>query len=216
MILDFLQRLTIGFSAATSVHWLDACESYDNGALDERYAGVPKSDKFPNPWHLGVLNNLDLPNPEEKIQSELELLAHMFTMVVQLKPMLVVETGCHIGLMARALGAGCWTNGFGKVVASDIDSRMVECAQQLCARFPVEIRHCPALALPELSEADLVFIDSSYESRSQEITKVKPGAVYVYHDSYVEPHIKLDMRNEEFRVHLDSPRGFSIVRKPQP
>jgi predicted O-methyltransferase YrrM len=167
-----------------------------------------------NPWHVGTMDSASYPVPHELIQGELEMLAHMFTMVVQLKPKLVVETGTNVGLMARALGAGCWTNGFGRVVTSDTDQRMVDYAKKICAGFPVEIRCCPSLELSELREADLVFVDSSYESRSQEIHFVKSGAVYVYHDSYAEPWIRDEMAPETYKVHLDTPRGFSIVRKP--
>jgi predicted O-methyltransferase YrrM len=166
-----------------------------------------------NPWHVGTMDSATYPIPHELIQGELEMLAHMFTMVVQLKPKLVVETGTNVGLMARALGSGCWVNQIGRVITSDIDQRMVDYAKRICTGFPVEVRCCPSLDMPELREADLVFIDSSYESRSQEIHCVKSGAVYVYHDSYAEPWIRAEMEHEQFKVHLDSPRGFSIVRK---
>ena len=213
--LDFLQRLNIGFSQATGVMQLAPCLTFGNShPINERYAGVPSTEDFPNPWHVGTMDSATYPVPHELIQGELEMLAHMFTMVVQLKPKLVVETGTNVGLMARALGSGCWVNGFGRVVTSDTDQRMVDYAKKVCAGFPVEIRCCPSLELPELREADLVFVDSSYESRSQEIHLVKPGAVYVYHDSYAEPWVRPEMDGEPFKVHLDSPRGFSIVRKP--
>ena len=115
--------------------------------------------------------------------------------------------------MARALGAGCWVNGFGRVVTSDVDQKLVDYARNLCFPFPVEVRCCPSMDLPELRQADLVFVDSSYESRSQEIKDVKRGAVYVYHDSYAEPWVRPEMEAEKYKVHLDTPRGFSIVRK---
>lgn len=215
MNLDFLRRLTIGFSHATGVLQLAPCQTFGNShPINERYADCPRTDDFPNPWHIGTMDSASYPVPHELIQGELELLAHMFTMVVVLKPKLVVETGTNVGLMARALGAGCWVNGFGRVVTSDIDPNMCKYAQSICQGLPVEIRCCPSMDLPELREADLVFVDSSYESRSEEIKVVKSGAVYVYHDSYAEPWIRPQMKDEEYRVHLDTPRGFSIVRKP--
>ncbi len=214
MNLDFLRRLSIGFSQATAVHQLVPCETFGNShLLNKVYADVPKTDGFPNPWHIGILNDIKNPNPDELIQGELELLALLFSLVVALKPRLVVETGTNLGLSARALGAGCWTNGFGRVVTSDIDQDMVAIAMDVCSGFPVEVRCCPSLELPELLDADLVFVDSSYESRSKEIGLVKSGATYVYHDTLGELWIRRQMKDEEYRVHLDTPRGFSIVRK---
>lgn len=215
MTTDFLKRLTIGFSQAVAVHQLAPCLPFGmSHFVDDLYKDVPKTADFPNPWHVGTFDSSTYPVPHELIQGELEILAFMFSLVVQLKPRLVVETGTNIGLMARALGCGCWVNGFGKVVTSDTSQDMVDYAKKVCDGWPVEIRCCPALDLPELSEADLVFIDSSYESRSVEHHRVKSGAVYVYHDACAEPWVRPELDYEPFKVHFDGPRGFSIVRKP--
>ena len=211
---DFLTKLSVGFSQAISVHQLEPCDTFGlSHPINDKYANLPRTENFPNPWHIGTMNYPPYPNPEELIQSELEAIVFVFGLVVQIKPELIVETGTNVGLMTRALGAACWVNGFGKVVSSDTDLLMVEYAKQLCEGLPVDIRHCPSLDLPELREADFVFIDSSYESRSQEHKLVKSGAVYVYHDSYAEPWIRPEMDYELFKIHLDSPRGMSIVRK---
>lgn len=207
MIPNFINRLHIGHVQATSVLDIAPCGTFGNSIdIDERFKDL--NLEFPNPWHLGTV----APHVE-LIQSELELLSFMFSFVVQLKPRLVVETGTNIGLMARALGAGCWTNGFGQVVTAETDEKLHEFAKNLCKGFPVDLRLCPALELPELKTADLVFIDSSYESRSLEHKLIKSGAVYVYHDSYAEPWVRPELDYELFKVHLDSPRGLSIVRK---
>jgi hypothetical protein len=214
MNLDFLRRLQIGFAQATAVLELAPCLTFGNShPINELYRGFPMLEGAENPWHIGTMDSASYPVPHELIQGELEMLAHMFTMVVQLKPKLVVETGTNVGLMARALGSGCWVNGFGRVVTSDTDQRMVDYAKKVCSGFPVEIRCCPSLELPELREADLVFIDSSYESRSQEHKLIKPGAVYVYHDAFAENWIWPELEYEKDKVLLDSPRGFALVRK---
>lgn len=214
MILSsFTSRMATGFMIATAVDDVYPCHPFGaSHSINELYADEPKTGNFPNPWHIGTTMFNRWPT-KELIQSELELLAHMYTMVLQLKPRLVVETGANVGLMTRALGAGCWANGFGRVVSSDVNQEYVEFAKMLCRDLPVDIRCCPSLELPELKDADLVFIDSSYESRSIERQVVKSGAVYVYHDSFAEPWIRPEMQHEEYKVHLDSPRGFSIVRK---
>lgn len=214
MNLEYLRRMHIGFSIAVGVNQLAPCFCFDqSGNIDDRYKNYPKTEHFPNPWHIGVMDPFLYPDPGELLQGELELLLFMFSMVLELKPKLIVETGTNIGLMARALGSGCWVNGFGRVVTCDIDVRMVDYARKLCEGLPVDVQHKPALELEELREADLVFIDSAEESRVHEVSRVKPGAVFVVHDTYAEPYLRESFATEAHRVHLDGPRGFSIVRK---
>lgn len=204
----------LGHCAAVSVDALEHCLPFGQSHfVDKLYSDCPKTEGFPNPWHVGTLSR-EYPNPGELIQAEVEMLSFLFSTVVELKPKLVVETGTNIGLGTRALASGCWVNGFGRVVSSDVNGRMVEFAKNVCRGFPAEIRQCPSLELPELREADLVFIDSSYESRTEEARLVKPGAVYIYHDSGAEPWIRPELAGEQYKVHVDGPRGFSIVRKP--
>ncbi len=216
MNLDFARRLRIGFSLAVNVNQLAPCYTFsESRGIDLKYEDYPRSEGFTNPWHIGTLNSESYPDPHALLQAELELLVFMFGMVVELKPKMVVETGTNVGLMTRALAAGCWTNGFGMVVSADTDQRMVDYAKKVCEGLPAQIRCCPAMELPELRDADIVFIDSSYESRSQEIGVVKSGAVYVYHDTFAEGELmRPQLRKEKFITHFDGPRGFSIVRKP--
>lgn len=215
MNLDFLRRLQIGFATATNVTQLEPCGTFGNsGPIDALYADVPKTDGFPNPWHIGTLYRERYPEPNELIQGELELLVFLFGLVVQLKPKLIFESGTNLGITTRALAAGCYANGFGSVVTAEIDPRYIEFAQRVCTGLPVKVHQCPALECSSLREADLVFIDSSYESRSQEHRLIKSGAVYVYHDSYAEPWVRPELAYEPFVVHMDTPRGFSIARKP--
>lgn len=214
MNLDYLHRLRIGFSLAVSVNHLAPCLTFGaSGPINDLYADEPKSEGCPNPWHIGTLHAQRYPKPEELIQGELELLVFLYGLVIQMKPKLIVETGCNVGLTTRALAAAAWVNGFGHVVSSDIDEAMVVHAKMVCDGLPADIRHCPSLALPELRQADLVFIDSGYVSRSQEHYLVKPGAVYVYHDSYAEPWVRPEVEYEKYKVHIDTPRGFTIARK---
>lgn len=212
---EYLRRLPVGFSIAIGVHQVAPCFSFsDSVEIDNAYLTCPKTEGFPNPWHIGTLDSSEYPDPHELLQGELELLVMMFSMVVELKPHLVFESGTNVGLMARALAAGCWVNGFGRVVTCDTDLRMVEYARKVCEGLPVEILHEPALSVGELAEADLLFIDSSEDSRVQEISLIKPGAVYVMHDTHAEQWMRdVVDDSEEYRVHIPGPRGFSIARK---
>lgn len=214
MNLEYARRMLVGYSIAVGVNQIAPCYCFqDSGDIDAKYASCPTSDGCPNPWHIGLLDPAKYPDQGHLIQGELELLAHMYTMVLELKPRLVFESGTNIGLMARALGAGCWTNGFGKVVTCDIDPRMVHYARELCQGLPVEVVDGPALNMKELSTADLVFIDSSNESRITEVTMLKKGATFVMHDTYAEQWMRVYAENATTSiVHMDGPRGFTIGR----
>jgi hypothetical protein len=210
----FFARYKVAVNRLLQFDDVEPCHTFGNShPINELYeCCLGNFEGSPNPWHLGTINGQ--PKPEELIGSEAEILVMMFGLVLELKPFLVVETGCNTGTMSRALGLGCWVNGFGRVVTSDIDVRMVGHAVRLCEGLPVEVRLCPSLEIGELPHADLVFIDSSYASRTEERKLVKSGATYVYHDSHAEPWIRPEMETESFKIHLDGPRGFSIVRKP--
>lgn len=210
--LSFYERLMLGMRGVATFGDLGPCHSFGvSKFVDQKYSESELEPGFPNPWHLGTF--ADVPQPEIAIQGEVELCMLMFSMVLSVKPRLVFESGTNFGAMARALGFGCWVNGFGRVVTADVDHEMVEYARKLCNKLPVEVRHGPALDQPELREADLVFIDSSYESRTLERKSVKSGSIFVYHDSCAEPWIRPELDRERFVVHVDGPRGFSIGRR---
>jgi hypothetical protein len=225
MSLDYLRRLHAGFALAIGVTDVAPCESFhDSRSIDEKYWGMPVTADFPNPWHVGTLGSAGYLDPRHIIQSELEMLVFMFGLVVQLKPKLVFESGTNVGLLSRALGAACWVNGFGRVVTCDTDHRMTDYAEKVCEGLPVEVLWSPALKVPELEEADLVYIDSSYQSsrtspgfacasRVEEVKKVKSGATFVVHDTFAEQWLRACMKDEEMAVHLEGPRGFTVARK---
>ncbi len=153
-------------------------------------------------------------NPRGPIQSEIEMLVLMWALVVMLKPQLVLETGTDSGVMARALGQACQANGFGRVVSAETNGDLVESARKLCAGLPVSIHHGPALDLP-IRRADLLYLDSSYESRLEELARVRRGAVAVVHDTAREVDFGQQARDMCRRhIQVVTPRGFTIIQKP--
>lgn len=214
MSLEYLRKLHAGFSIAIATTEIIPCEaSADAKDIDSRYPKNVLDEGFPNPWHVGTLGANGYPEPNYIIQSELEMLVFAFSLVVQLKPLLVFESGTNVGLLARAMGAGCWVNGFGTVVTCETDKRYSDYATNICSGLPIKVLNCPALDRPELSEADLVYVDSSYESRVQEILRVKSGATYVLHDTYAERWLRACTKDESSIIHFDGPRGYTMVRK---
>lgn len=152
------------------------------------------------------------PLPGGVIHSEAEACAFLWALAVVLKPELAVETGAHVGGATRALGCAVAFNGYGRVVSCDVDPECVARAQQLCAGLPVEVRCCPALELPELEAADLLFIDSSYESRAEELKRLKPGAIAVVHDTVLEQKVADAVAGYLRRINIWTPRGFAIIQ----
>ena len=111
--------------------------------------------------------------------SEVEMGDFLYGLVRMLKPALVVETGTYLGHSTRLLVEACFDNGFGKVVSCDVEDRNVfNAIPSHC-----ELRICSSLDLPELGTADLVYSDSEQNLRMKEYELVKPGCVFVVHDT---------------------------------
>ncbi len=163
-----------------------------------------------NPWRVPVV---DAPRAHGPIQSEVEILAFMWALVVMTKPALVIETGTDAGVMTRALGAACMANGFGQVLSAEVNPDLAARAREFCRGLPVHIHQGPALDLP-IEKAHLLFIDSSYESRQAELARVSPGAIAVVHDTTREAELGLHVEQTYPRwIRVITPRGFMVVQK---
>ena len=165
-----------------------------------------------NPWRVPVLD-ARTPRPQGPVHSEVEMLCLMWAFVIMLKPKLVIETGSDSGVMTRALGGACQANGFGRVLSAEVNADLVDAARRLCWGLPVDIHHGPALDLP-IEQADLLFVDSSYESRQAELRRVRPGAVAVVHDTTRETGLGQHVAETYPRhIRVVTPRGFMVVQK---
>lgn len=149
--------------------------------------------------------------------TELEVQLFLVALMHVLKPRLVVETGCYhgrttleLGRAAALVGPNC------RVVSCDIDPLHVHQATMRCAGWPVEVRECRGVDLPELAQADLVFSDSVYEARPLEVGLARPGALVVVHDTKVcriEGHDLGAMVAGHGGLLFDTYRGFGMLRK---
>lgn len=162
-----------------------------------------------NPWHIPLVS---APRVNGNIQSEVEMLVLLWALVIMLKPKLVIETGTDAGVMTRALGCAVKANGFGCVLSAEVDASLAEQARAFCQGLPVQIITGPALNLP-IEDADLLFLDSSYESRKQELAKIcKPHAIAVLHDTVREPSMGEEAHKYSRSIHVVTPRGFAIIQ----
>jgi hypothetical protein len=62
--------------------------------------------------------------------AEVELCDLLYAFIRLLKPELVVEGGCHIGVSTYAIGRALQDNGHGHCVTSDVDSEYAKVARQ--------------------------------------------------------------------------------------
>lgn len=153
---------------------------------------------------------------DDPTSSEREVRDFLTALVRVLKPELVVETGCHRGLGTFALVVGLEVNRRGRLVTCDVVPELVEATRSYVGPG-VDVRCCAGVDLPELREADLVFLDSDYRNRRAEFDLVKPGAFVVVHDtriSYdpeVAPHE--GWVREAGGILFPTHRGFGVVVK---
>lgn len=167
-------------------------------------------------WHLpDYPRTFDPSTPG--INSETEVLAFMYALVLLSKPLIVVETGSYCGMMARALAAGCATNDLGMVHTFDTDPDAYAATREALKWHGQwsEAHLQPALERADLIRScDLLFSDSSYESRVQEVKLLKPGAVGVLHDTGMEDHLDRHIQQEYPRnVFIATPRGLTIFQR---
>jgi predicted O-methyltransferase YrrM len=151
-------------------------------------------------------------NEYDGMASEYEMHDFLYGLVRLMKPELVVETGCYHGLMTRRLGEAVSANGHGKVISCDVEPEQVSQAISRCEGLPVEVRLSKAEDLPELHDADLIFSDSSEQSRFLEYHRAKPGCVFLMHDTDNTPSCGEFMRSKNALL-FHAGRGVGLLIK---
>lgn len=157
-------------------------------------------------------------NEIDPVSAESEMQTFLFGMVRMLKPRVVVETGTYRCFTAQALGAAVKHNGAGHVWTCDIEMGMGHLDK--LSGLPVTFVKCSSLDLPQLKEADFVFSDSAQELRAKEYELVKPGCVFVVHDTATDYSGKSDQHwlgkwvRSQGGLTFEAGRGFGILVKP--
>lgn len=151
---------------------------------------------------------------DSDICTEIETLQALFGFVRMLRPQVVVETGCNVGCAAKVICEALKANGEGMLYTCDV-------VEDFCQRTRVatggtaHVYDCPGLELVSLISADLYWIDSSEDSRSQELEYLrrhgKQGAVVLVHDTSLMGHLAQIVRSFPQHVLLPGPRGLGVI-----
>ncbi len=165
--------------------------------------GAPQSGE--DFWTIPSLSSMSI---------EIELMVLIYGLVLCLRPDLIIETGCHLGVTTRVLGQAVQVNGRGRVIACDIVEGYVTQAQQRCTGLPVETRVCKGEELPELGQADVALIDSSYEGRVEEIRRLKSGAIALLHDTRIINEMRIQLESFPRCLNLPTARGLALIQIP--
>lgn len=149
------------------------------------------------------------------INAESEVVLFAFAITALLKPKLIVETGSYCGLTARALGYAAMANSNdAEVLTCDVDPKAALATRQVCPGSVRVIEGPAEQIFDAIRKCDLLFSDSSYESRVQEIRLLKPGAIGILHDTGMEDHLDRNIRElYPGSVFIPTPRGLTIFQK---
>ncbi len=179
---------------------------------------TPATPECPQPqlWHM-----LDSQT------TELEVLDFLKTLVITLKPKVIVETGTFLGYGTLKLAEGARQNGFGKVITIEADP---DIRQRAVLRFQaaglsdwIESRLESSLDTVIDGSIDLLFSDSHLANREAEIRRLlpqlDPRGVLVIHDASShfkvvrEAALRLEAEGLISTVLLSTPRGVAIAQR---
>lgn len=157
------------------------------------------------------------------IATEADVSDLLGALVHALKPDLVVETGSYLGHTSEVIGRALLSEGRGRLATFEIAPDRAEHVRAKCTGLPVEVWAIDAKTFQGgLVKVDLLFVDSEYDSRVEEIRRFRrwasPRCVVVAHDSVVADYRrKLDALSAIEKIvapwmHLPTPRGLSITR----
>jgi predicted O-methyltransferase YrrM len=174
----------------------------------------------------------ECPNPErwhmyDSMTAEAEVLEFIQTLVMTIKPRLVVETGSFLGVSTVWIATGLKANGFGKVISCEFDPEVFAKAKEKIADSGlaewIELRNESSLEMSVDGTIDLFFSDSDTPIRATEVKRFLPQisstGVILIHDA--SSHMKVvreaafDMEREGLLscVFLPTPRGLVVAQK---
>jgi predicted O-methyltransferase YrrM len=197
----------------------------DRVAEDEQFAQAEYTPATPECPHPELWKMLDSQT------TEVEVLDFLKTLVITLKPKLVVETGTFLGHGTVKLAEGVRANGFGKVITIEFDpairARAVKRFEDTGLALWIESRLESSLETVIDTDKegliDLLYSDSHLANREAEIRRLlpqlDPRGVLVIHDASShfklvrEAALRLEAEGLISAVLLSTPRGVVIAQR---
>jgi predicted O-methyltransferase YrrM/uncharacterized membrane protein len=174
----------------------------------------------------------ECPHPErwkmlDSMTAEVEVLEFLKSLVMTVKPELVVETGTFMGLSAIKMAEGMKVNGFGRIVTCEFDPVVFQKAKERVAASGfaawIECRNESSLDMKIDGTIDIFFSDSDIPIREKEIRKflpqINPNGIVLTHDASShykivrEAALRLEEEGLLSVVLVATPRGLVIAQK---
>ena len=196
-------------------HILDRANKQDQ-IVQEEY--MPPTPECPDP---GLWRMVDSQT------SELEVLDFLKTLVITLKPHLIVETGTFLGYSSIKMAEALAANGFGKIITIEYDPAIFASAKERIDASGlgkwIEYRNESSLETHIDGTIDILFCDSHLTIREQEIRRflpqVDPRGLILVHDASShfkvvrESALRLEQEGLISTVLLPTPRGLVVAQK---
>lgn len=174
----------------------------------------------------------ECPHPElwkmyDSMSAEVEVLDFLKSLVVALKPNLVVETGTFMGVSTLAIAEGLKQNGFGRVITVEFDPKVLaEAKKRIDASGLaswIDARNHSSLDLKVDGMIDLLFSDSDINVREDEVRRllpqISPHGLILIHDASShqkvvrEAALRLEAEELLSVVLMPTPRGLVLAQK---
>jgi len=156
------------------------------------------------------------------VATETDVSALLGALVRALKPDLVVETGSYLGHTTEAIGRALAAEGRGALISYEVAADRAASVRQRCIGLPVTVSEQDSRTAVFVGRIiDLLFLDSEYEARVEEIVRFRewasPRCVLVAHDTVVDDYRRALDRLAELGkttpwLYLPTPRGLGLAR----
>lgn len=200
--------------------------SFENMELESRFTKPRKDCPHPERYH----------SPDSD-STELEVSVMVGSLVVALRPDLVVETGTAFGQTAELIGKMLKGAGVGRLTTFETDAHRVRLSRERVEGLPVDVLKESSLeGLRSLKQeiqagrspkVGFAWLDSLFELRVKELRLVtpmlSPGALVGIHDCGEPGHTKYTPFSQKIaneakklgysRISLPTPRGVTILQK---
>ena len=174
----------------------------------------------------------ECPHPElwkmmDSQTSELEVLDFLKSLVITIKPQLIVETGTFLGYGTLKMAEGLKENGFGKIITIEYDPAIFAKAKERIEASGlaawIESRNESSLDARIEGSIDFLYSDSELKIREQEIRKflpqLDPRGLIAVHDASShfaivrEGALRLEHEGLLSVIMLSTPRGLVLAQK---